>query len=160
MELYVLRHGEAEPRGPNTDEADRALTRRGKRDVQAVLRAVRKARLGPQLILTSPLRRARETAAVASAVFPEASVVATDRLKPSASSSAVWKEACADASISRVLLVGHEPQLSHLIAFLLDAPVSVDFKKGALLRIDCAGRLGRPQGVLKWFLTPRVVRSL
>jgi len=58
-----------------------------------------------------------------------------------------------------VLLAGHEPHLSHLIRFLLEAPVAVDLKKGGLVRIDSAAQPGPPRGVLKWLITPRLVRG-
>lgn len=159
MEIYVLRHGEAEAREPGVRDAERALTRRGTRDVRAVLKLASRAMDAPELILASPLRRAQETAAVAATFFPDAPLTLTDRLKPSASAEAMWKEACQDPGLSRVLLIGHEPHLSRLIALLLDAPVKVDFKKGALIRIDCAGRLGPPRGRLRWLITPKLARN-
>ena len=62
MDLYLLRHGEAEPRGPSVAEARRALTDKGRRDVRRVVEQARKAKIKPALILTSPFVRARQTA--------------------------------------------------------------------------------------------------
>ncbi|MEI9814757.1 MAG: CHAD domain-containing protein [Acidobacteriota bacterium] len=58
MEIYILRHGEAEPRETGVDDGNRALIAKGKRDVRDVLKAARRAKVAPELILTSPLRRA------------------------------------------------------------------------------------------------------
>lgn len=113
----------------------------------------------PLLVLSSPLRRARETAALVVAVYPGCPLVVTDRLKPAGDPKSLWKEACNDAQRSRVVLIGHEPQLGHLVAFLLESPVAVDFKKGGLIRIDTPERLGPPRGVLKWMLTPKLARA-
>ena len=61
MNLYFLRHGDAEPTSAGTSDEARRLTERGKRETAAVAQAARRAGLRPEVILTSPLRRARET---------------------------------------------------------------------------------------------------
>jgi phosphohistidine phosphatase len=154
MELYLLRHGKAEDRAPGKNDAGRKLTPKGKIDVRATLTL---AKLDPQRIFTSPLRRAKETAAIASELFPHCPVTITDALLPTAEPAAIWKEVCSDPKLSRALLAGHEPHLGQTIAYLLAAPVSVDLKKGALVRIN-SPRRDRPQGVLKWMITPRLAR--
>ena len=65
MEIYILRHGIAEEPMPGMRDADRALTEEGVKRLQAVLRRARAADVKPPVILTSPYRRARETAEVA-----------------------------------------------------------------------------------------------
>ncbi|MFO0500964.1 MAG: phosphohistidine phosphatase SixA, partial [Acidobacteriota bacterium] len=56
-----------------------------------------------------------------------------------------------------LLLVGHEPAMSHLTGFLLAVPeLQIDFKKGAMVRIDVPSLGPRPRGVLKWMLAPRL----
>ena len=58
------------------------------------------------------------------------------------------------------MLAGHEPHMSRLTAFLLEAAVMVDFKKGAMLRISATGKSGPPRGLLKWMITPRIARRV
>jgi phosphohistidine phosphatase len=149
MELYILRHGEAEPRATGRPDEDRALTDRGKRQVKAILRQARKE-LNVDLVLASPLRRARETAELVPGPLR-----ITEALMPDTAPPALWKELREEPAES-LILVGHQPQLGQFIAFLLGASVEVDLKKGALLRIDC-NRSTTPQGTLKWFLIPRLV---
>ena len=148
MQIFILRHGQAEPGEP---DAERQLTAKGTRDVRNVLTLARKAKADPQLILTSFLRRAQETAAVAAEIFPDCPVLTTRRLLPSGSPAALWKEVCSCPEVSRVLLVGHSPHLEALIALLLQAPVAIDLKKGALVSIT--------GGTLQWMLTPRLARA-
>lgn len=159
MEVYVLRHGHAEPRRPDHPDAERALIPKGKRGVRDVLAMAQKAKAAPQLILTSPLLRAQETAAVAATVFADCPVSVTRGLLPSGSAEALWKELCANPALSRVLLVGHSPHLEQLIAYLLGAALSVDLKKGALVSIACPQSSAPPHGALQWMLTPRLARS-
>jgi phosphohistidine phosphatase len=159
MELYILRHGEAEPHDSGKADADRALVKKGKADVRTVCKAARRASIEPQLILTSPLRRARETAEIAVSVW-DCALKETDAMLPDADPGSAWKEACANTKVSRVMLVGHEPHMSRLIGFLLEHPMDLDFKKGGLIRIDTPKRGGSPKGSLKWMLTPRLARAL
>lgn len=159
MQIYILRHGEAELREAQKPDAGRALTSGGRLEVRRVLNVARAAKLAPDYIFTSPLLRARQTATVAAKLFDTKNVVETKNLLPAGSPQAMWKELDALRDAEQVLLAGHEPQLGHLIRFLLEAPVALDMKKGTLVRIDSAGRLGPPRGVLKWMLTPRLARG-
>lgn len=156
MEFYILRHGEAEPRDAGIADADRALVKKGKIDVRAVCKAARRAKVEPQLILTSPLRRTRETAEIAAGVW-DCPLKETDAMLPDANPEAIWTEA-AGSKAERVMVVGHEPHLGKLISFLLGAEISVDFKKGGLIRIDT--QRGKARAWLKWMLTPRLARAL
>jgi phosphohistidine phosphatase len=159
MEIYVLRHGEAEERETGLADRDRKLTARGKQDLKAVLKVARKAEVAPELILTSPLRRAQETAAIAAEVLGCKRVVETRNLLPGASPELIWKEIGSEHKVDKILLAGHQPHLSSLIGLLLEAPVMVDLKKGSLVRISTQARLGPPRGVLKWMLTAKVARA-
>ena len=159
MDLYILRHGAAEPRESGLEDRDRKLTGEGKRELGAVLKAARNAKVAPDLILTSPLRRARETAELAARMLDCKRTVETRSLLPEARPDAVWKEIGAEKSARQILLAGHQPHLGKLVRFLLEAAVAVDLKKGALVRVTTQGRLGPPRGVLKWMITPRVAKK-
>lgn len=158
MEIYILRHGEAEPRGPGVVEENRALTKRGHRDVRRVVEQLRDV-MDPELILTSPLRRARETAEEAHPAWPRAKVEQTDLLKPEAQPAALWKD-LQKRKPGAVVLVGHEPNLGHLVSYLLGASIALDFKKGAMVRLDVEAEGKSPRAVLKWMLTPKLARGM
>ena len=160
MDIYILRHGAAEPRANDVPDRDRKLTLKGKRDVQAVAKAALHAKAKPTVIFTSPLVRAKETAAIAAKVLGCGKVIETRSLMPGARPDLIWKELGSHAAIPQVnaavMLAGHEPHMSRIVAFLLEAAVVVDFKKGALVRISTTGKIGPPRGVLKWAITPRL----
>ena len=158
MEIYILRHGEAEVRETGRADRDRKLTASGKRDLKAILKVARKAGVSPQIILTSPLRRAQETAAIAAEALRVKQVVETRSLLPAASPELAWKE-IGTHKVEEILIAGHEPHLGSLIALLLEAAVMVDLKKGTLMRITTQARLGPPRGVLKWMITPKIAKS-
>ena len=158
MQIYLLRHGIAEDGKPGRPDSERALTGEGKEKLRRVLRRARAAACSPGLILSSPYRRAVETAAVAADVLGyRQDVLNTQALVPEAQPQEIWDELRVHKDEAAILLASHEPLMSTLAAYLLRSPgLQVDMKKAALLRVDC-GRFGaEPQGVLKWMLTPGV----
>jgi phosphohistidine phosphatase len=158
MQIYLLRHGIAEDAAPGRSDSERPLTSEGKEKLRRVLKRARSADCAPSVILSSPYRRALETAAVAAEVLSyEPSVVKVPSLVPEGSPEDVWQEIRRRPNERATLLSSHEPLMSTMAAFLLDSPtLLLDMKKAALVRIDCE-RLGpRPKGILKWMLTPGV----
>ena len=156
MQIYLLRHGIAENARTGQPDSERALTAEGREKLRRVLRRARAAEVNPSAILSSPYRRALETAEVAAESLGYKSEIArTPALVPEASPYDAWEEIRTRRPDASVLLASHEPLMSSLAAFLLGCPaLQVDMKKAALVRIDC-DRLGaQPRGVLKWMLTP------
>jgi phosphohistidine phosphatase len=152
MEIYLLRHGIAEDGYP---DAQRALTAEGKEKLRRVLK---RSGAKPSLILTSPYRRAVETAEIAADVLGYTDEIErAQSLTPDGSPAAVWEEIRAHKGETGILLASHEPLMSATVAYFLGSPgVHVDMKKAALVRID-VDRLGpQPLGVLKWMLVPSV----
>jgi len=152
MEIYLLRHGIAEDGYP---DAQRALTAEGKEKLRRVLK---RSGATPSLILSSPYRRAMETAAIAAEVLGYGGEIErAESLTPDGSPSGVWEEVRARKDEDAILLASHEPLLSATVAHFLGSPgVHVDMKKAALVRID-VDRFGpQPLGVLKWMLVPGV----
>jgi len=152
MEIYLLRHGIAEDGYP---DAQRALTDEGKEKLRKVLK---RSNVKPSLILTSPYRRAVETAEIAADVLGYTDEIERSQaLTPDGSPTAVWEEIRAHRDQHAILLASHEPLMSATVAYFLGSPgVHVDMKKAGLVRID-VDRFGpHPLGVLKWMLVPSV----
>ena len=158
MEVYLLRHGIAEVGRPGHPDSERALTAEGKKKLREVLGVARGAGVEPTLILTSPYRRAVQTAELAAEVLGyRGDLLRTEALVPESRAETVWDELRVHKDQEQVLLAGHEPLFSMLTAFLLGCGnLQVDFKKGALVRIDFDRFGAAPSGVLKWMLTPKV----
>jgi phosphohistidine phosphatase len=161
MEIYILRHGEAEPRGKKIAEADRKLTARGEQDVQRVMKLAAKAKVDAQLVLTSPYIRAVDTGRIAAAELDsQPRLEQTEALLPDVLPDQVWKDLRSRSKVKEILLAGHEPQLSQLIAYLLGVPaLKIDLKKGALVRISMDSLAVQPHGELKWVLTPGLANA-
>jgi len=159
MEIYILRHGLAAEATRGMKDPDRALTAEGVTKLQTVLRRARAAGVEPSIILTSPYRRARETAEIAAkSLSGKSTLVQTAALTPEGSPELVWEEIRTHKAASQLMVVGHQPLLSAVYAHLLGAPsAQIDVKKGGLGRVDVDRFTGQPRGVLRWLLYPKLV---
>jgi len=158
MEIYLLRHGIAEDVRAGEPDSDRSLTPEGKKKLRGVLRVAAEAGVRPSLILTSPYRRALQTAQLAAEIFNyEGDLLRTRSLEPSSRPDGVWEEIRVHKEEPQILLVGHEPLFSVLTAFLLGCSgFQMDFKKGGLACVEIDKFGSAPKGVLKWYLTPKL----
>jgi phosphohistidine phosphatase len=158
MEIYLLRHGIAEEGHPGMRDADRALTADGRKKLIPTLRVARKAGFAPDLILTSPYVRARQTAEIAAEHLGySGDLLESAAFTPGSTPQAAWDEIRLHKTVDQLLLVGHEPLFSALGAFLMgSSSVQIDFKKGAILRVDVDRFAAQPRGVLRWMLTARL----
>lgn len=154
----MFRHGIAEDPQPGRPDADRALTDEGRKKIAEVVKAARRAGFRPSLIISSPYLRAAQTAQVAGeALDYQGEVVRTEALVPHGSPEKVWSELRDYHAESAVLLAGHEPLLSRLVAHLLAAPaLRVEMKKAAMVRIDLETFGATPHGTLRWMITPKL----
>ena len=157
MELYVVRHGIAEDGGEGMSDASRALTGKGRRRFQKTARAFGKRGNRLDLILTSPLVRAVQTAeSLAGAADPEEVAVLEEldpRIDVETLRTAVARRA---GKVESVAVVGHEPQLSSLLAALSGVSQSdLDLKKGSIVRIDVDAMTDGNSADPRWWLKPR-----
>ena len=159
MDLYLLRHGEAEPRSASVAEARRQLTEKGRRDVGRVIERSQTVKVKPGLILSSPYIRARQTADIAAEIL-KVKVEESSQLLPSVEPHLIWDELREHADTQEIMLVGHEPHMSRLVSFLLMTMLAIDFKKGALIRVEVDNPPAQPHGVLKWILTPKLAGAV
>jgi phosphohistidine phosphatase len=160
MELYLLRHGIAEDGAPGQPDSDRELTAEGRKKLKSVLKVAAEAGVAPQLIITSPLKRALQTAEIAAeALGYQGQIMRSDSLVPDSRPETVWEELRLHGDARQVVLTGHEPLFSAMTAYLLNTPeLRFEFKKGAIVRIDLLSFGGRPHGILQWILTPKLAR--
>jgi phosphohistidine phosphatase len=161
-ELYLIRHGLAEDRGDAwPDDAKRPLTEDGMSRLRKSARGL--ARLGVSLdtVLTSPLVRARQTADIVAGAFdPRPTIVTVESLGTEGTFAAVVADLEKHSRKPRIALVGHEPAIGELAARLIGSRHAFEFKKGAVCRIDVEDLPPNSPGDLRWFLTPRVLRSV
>jgi phosphohistidine phosphatase len=158
MRLYFLRHATAEDGGPGLPDLERRLTDAGKAEMRAVARALRRLDVKVDRILTSPARRARETAAIAAeALGGEAELVEAAPLSPGCTFGALQDLLAAHRDAERIMVVGHEPDFSTLIALLTGAR-RVEMKKAGLARLELTQVEPGAAG-LEWLVPPKLFAS-
>ena len=157
MLLYILRHGTAEPRRPELDDAARALTDKGRDQCKRVAALLRRLEL-PEAVVTSPLVRARQTAEeVMRGLRFDAPLRELTALIPG---TPVEETALALAAAGErcVLAVGHEPLLSEVVAALVGPGLRLALKKGGLAEIEVESRRP-PRGTLLGVVRPGYLRD-
>ena len=161
-ELYFVRHGLAEERGDAwPDDSKRPLTDEGMSRIRKAARGLARLGVSIEVVLTSPLVRARQTAEqLAAGLDPRPSLVNVDSLAPDGSYAAVIADLEKHARKSRIALVGHEPMIGELAARFIGSRHPIEFKKGAVCRIDLEDLPPAGPGDLRWFLTPKILRAL
>jgi phosphohistidine phosphatase len=164
MILYILRHGIAEDAPASGDDGARKLTERGREKMRRIAAGMRTSGLKFEVILTSPLARATETAEIVAAAYantPTPQVVPA--LATGVSPAEVVTALKPFARHDHVMIVGHEPQLSSLAALMLTGSpggLSIDLKKGGCIALEVPARTDKGGAKLVWMLTPRQLRRL
>lgn len=162
LELYLVRHGVAAERGADfPDDSKRPLTSDGIARLRKEAKALAALGIDFDQIISSPLVRTKQTADIlAAAVQSQPSVVTSDSLAPAGTPTAVFQELSKHMRKGRIALVGHEPNIGELAARLIGSRTPIEFKKGAVCRIDFEVFPPKGQGHLRWFVTPKMLRKL
>jgi phosphohistidine phosphatase len=162
LELYLIRHGVAATRGDEyPDDSKRPLTSDGIARLRREAKGLDALDVSFDVILSSPLVRARQTADVFAEVMNGKPPVQTvEALTPAGNPAAVIHELGRHMRKAKIALVGHEPNMGELAAHLIGSKVPVPFKKGAICRVDFSVFPPKGKGQIVWFLPPRVLRKL
>jgi phosphohistidine phosphatase len=162
MELYILRHAIAVERGTPgyKKDSDRPLTKEGEAKMRQIAEAMLGMELKFDLILSSPYVRAKQTAQIVANELDE-EVTFTDLLVPDGNALDLIAE-INDEKPQRVLLVGHEPDLSRLISVLVTggSDAAIELKKGGLCKLTSEKLTFGQCATLNWLLTPKQLRAL
>jgi phosphohistidine phosphatase len=159
--IYLVRHAVAAEPGPGypTDEV-RPLTEEGAERWRIQVRGLRQLDVAPDIILTSPYVRCRETARFLAEGVGCTSVELVAALRPGGHLEDVLQAVGDCRHADSVALVGHVPSIGELAARLLGARGEVVFKKGAVCRIDVSAIPPRAPGTLVWLVPPKAQRAL
>jgi len=162
MEIYILRHGIAVERGTPgyKRDGDRPLTEEGVEKMRQIAKAMREMDLQFDVIFSSPYVRAKATADIVAETLGE-NVTLTDSLLPEADPPELIDE-INDEKPQRVLLVGHEPDLSALISTLICGKrnADIELKKGGIAKLTAETLTYGKCATLNWLLTPKQLRQL
>lgn len=163
MRIYLLRHAIAAERGSAAyADDDRPLTEEGKAKMSKAAKGLSSVITDIDVILTSPLVRAHDTARIAArALRAESKVEVCKELSPGSSMKHLMTYLAKFRGLNNMMLVGHEPDLGIIASLLLGSESSViEFKKGSLCCIDISTLPPRSKGTLIWHLQPKHLRAL
>jgi phosphohistidine phosphatase len=151
MELILWRHAEAEDANPKGDAA-RELTKRGRRQAQAMAAWLRPRLEGEWRVIASPAARAVQTVAALGREFEVLPALDTSANAASVLRAAGWPGA------GRVIVVGHQPTLGEVAAILMDGGEGgLAVRKGAVWWFATRERDGATQAVLRAVLNPELL---
>ena len=153
--LHLLRHAHAgDPERWHGDDAERPLSEKGRRQAERLGRLLAASDDAPDLFITSPKVRARETAEMVAGAL-KVPVVVDRRLGGGLDLSTLSEILTAHADGERPCVVGHDPDFSELAGSLVGLPMPL--RKGALARIDLSGEVAAGAGTLRWLIPPDVL---
>ncbi len=159
--LYLVRHGIAEVHSAGGD-AERQLTAEGERRLRQAARGLKRLGIAPDVVLSSPLRRAEETARIlAKMLAPTVAVDIFPSLAPGHPPEDVLQALRPYRRAQQVLMVGHQPDLGELASHLLTGSTTLallPFRKGGVAAIAVSAIPPRETGTLQWFVTPKQLR--
>jgi phosphohistidine phosphatase len=159
--LLLVRHAIAEERGSAwPDDTVRPLTQKGEVRMRQIARRLKALGETADVVVTSPLKRAKDTALILMREWSSSSdVEEIDALAPGHTPAQTMAAVAEEMTGDRIALVGHEPDLGQFAAWLLSAKQPLLFKKGGVARVDLES-LSRPrEGQLIWLATPRLLRT-
>jgi len=164
VKFYLLRHVIAANAEDTGSEGDRPLTDKGSKRMRKAARGLRRLGIKFDAILTSPMARAHETAAIiAEALSREAHLSVVEALRSDSSIDALLLS-LKDYQLRKSAMVGHEPLLSDTASFLLTgkktSSVKIALTKGGLCHIEIDSLPPSNPGVLALLLAPKILRRL
>jgi len=158
VDLYFIRHAEAVPRGTAdvNNDVDRPLTERGQVQSRSLASALQRCKVRLDVLLTSPLLRARQTAEGLLDAWPDPKpeLRQCDELAPDAKVSKLAR-ALRKLRKESVGLVGHMPDLAADVAWMIGSKkLQLDLAKAGVARVACAEPPDKGSGVLVWLVPP------
>jgi phosphohistidine phosphatase len=157
--LYFVRHGKAGHHSAAADDDERQLTEEGIAVLKRAGPLLRRLNLRPDLVLSSPLPRALQTAELMVEGLGMADEpVIDDRLRPGAGWGDLARAMAAYPDARRVMFVGHEPDLSGAMRLLTGA-ASVRMRKGGIGCVEFPGVPEPGGGELAWVIDPDIYEA-
>ena len=124
--LYLARHAKSSWKYPELDDFERPLNNRGRRDAPAMGQILRKLKISPDLIISSPATRAATTARIIAEKikYPLDQIVYNEQIYLAGEASLLDVIKDIDNSVNKAMIFGHNPELTALANFIADSPVS------------------------------------
>ena len=152
MEIYLMQHGPALPKEQDLEEG---LSPEGEARIRASGQALKKMGVSFDVIVSSPKKRSRQTAAIVAEAVGFKQIIETEKVKAMTPPEETVEVLAGLSGAERVLIAGHLPSVAELASFLLTegSKAAVQFEMGGCCRIDVE-KLPTHSGRLRWYLLP------
>ena len=165
MKLYLIRHSNAVELGEAdyADDSQRPLTEKGCEKMESIAAALNRTGVQPDLIVSSPYVRARQTAEIlAQGLQYNREIELNEALIPMGEAEALIGEINEKYAVQELVLVGHEPSLSVLIGTLTSGnpDMAITLKKGSVCCLEADDLRVERKASLEWLLTPKILSAL
>lgn len=163
--ILIMRHAKSDWSRPDLPDIKRPLNKRGSRDAPLMGKVLRLYDCAPEIILSSPALRARQTTELAAAEFGGSpSLKYVEAFYPGSTESFLHSIKSLPDSTSRVMLVGHNPAMEDFVEAFLGSAVFLRMPTAGLVCLDVNAAEWpsvKPGGCsLRWFIIPKLIRSL
>ena len=160
MQIYLMQHGPALPKEQDPDEG---LSPAGEARIHASGKALKKMGVSFDVILSSPKKRSRQTAAIVAKEvgFPPEKIMETEKVKAMTPPEETIKALTEYPGNKRILIAGHLPSVAEVASFLLTkgSKATIEFEMGGCCKIDVED-LPTHSGHLRWYLTPEQLKLI
>ncbi|UCG11765.1 MAG: phosphohistidine phosphatase SixA [Deltaproteobacteria bacterium] len=160
MEIYLMQHG---PNLSKDEDPEESLSSDGQSQIAAAAQAIKRMGLDFDLIIASPKKRSRQTAAIVAEAtgFPVENIVETELVKAMTPADETINYLKQFEDKEKVLIAGHLPSLAEVTSFLITSgsKATVQFERGGIGRIDVE-TLPSHEGKLRWYLAPEHLRLI
>jgi len=166
VEVLLVRHAIAEARDPERwpDDRDRPLTDQGESRMRRAAKGLGLIVSGADLLFSSPLARAWQTAQILHEEIGWPAPGRWSQLEPDRSPAQAVLALGSHAEAARVALVGHEPGMSEIAAYLMVGAArrgpGIEMRKGGVACLGVDGVPGPGSAWLRWLATPKMLRSM
>jgi len=162
MKIYLVRHGIAyEPGSPGyEDDTQRPLTDKGREKINKVAHVLKRLSLKPDVILSSPYLRARQTAEILAKElkYKKDKIQFSESLLPTTKPESVIAEIIEKYNVEELVLIGHEPNLGLLISTLAagDPDLAINVRYGSVCCLSADDFRIERRATIEWLLTPKI----
>ena len=162
MKIYLIRHASAVGIGGGiVRDAQRTLTNEGKSEAAHVARAMKSIGVKPDILVTSPLIRAKETAEILQSELG-GELHTSDSLAPGVTPANVFRFLSKFPDANEIVLAGHEPDMGDLVKVLVGGGIefSMPFTQAGVCCVEVVDVPPSMAGILKWLITPAVASKM
>ncbi|MGD8761715.1 MAG: histidine phosphatase family protein [Desulfobacteraceae bacterium] len=158
--LYLVRHAKSSWKYPNLDDFERPLNKRGRKNAPFMGKVLKKLKVAPDLVISSPANRAATTARIIAAAinYPLENIVYSEAIYEFSENALIHVIKQIEDSVNNTMVVGHNPAINGLANYIGDQPISNIPTCGVFcvdLDISSWAKIGEHCGKLKFFEFPK-----